>query len=82
MRLPLYLVDAFADRAFAGNPAAICFLEFWLPEVTMQSIAAEMNLSETAFLVPTQEGWHIRWFTPTLEVDLVEDLQDQGDEVT
>ena len=46
MRLPLYLVDAFADRAFAGNPAAICFLEFWLPEVTMQSIAAEMNLSE------------------------------------
>ena len=71
MRLPLYLVDAFADRAFAGNPAAICFLEFWLPEVTMQSIAAEMNLSETAFVVPTQEGWHIRWFTPTLEVDLV-----------
>jgi predicted PhzF superfamily epimerase YddE/YHI9 len=71
VRLPLYLVDAFADRAFAGNPAAICFLEFWLPEVTMQSIAAEMNLSETAFLVPTQEGWHIRWFTPTLEVDLV-----------
>jgi predicted PhzF superfamily epimerase YddE/YHI9 len=71
VRLPLYLVDAFADRAFAGNPAAICFLESWLPEPTMQSIAAEMNLSETAFLVPTREGWHIRWFTPTTEVDLV-----------
>ena len=72
MTIPLYLVDAFADRPFAGNPAAVCALEAWLPEPVMQAIAAEMNLSETAFVVPTGEGsWHIRWFTPTLEVDLV-----------
>ncbi len=71
MKLPLYIVDAFTDRPFAGNPAAICPLESWLPEATMQRIGAEMNFSETAFLVPTTEGWHIRWFTPTLEVDLV-----------
>jgi len=71
MKLPLYIVDAFTDRPFAGNPAAICPLESWLPDETMQRIGAEMNFSETAFLVPTPEGWHIRWFTPTLEVDLV-----------
>jgi predicted PhzF superfamily epimerase YddE/YHI9 len=71
MKLPLYIVDAFSDRPFAGNPAAICPLESWLPDETMQRIGAEMNFSETAFLVPTPEGWHIRWFTPTLEVDLV-----------
>ncbi len=71
MKIPLYVVDAFAERPFNGNPAAICVLEAWLPEATMQAIAAEMNLSETAFLVLTEQGWHIRWFTPTLEVDLV-----------
>ena len=72
MTIPLFLVDAFADRPFAGNPAAVCTLEAWPPEPLMQAIAAEMNLSETAFVVPTAEGgWHIRWFTPTLEVDLV-----------
>ena len=72
MTIPLYLVDAFADRPFAGNPAAICVLRDWLPESTMQAIAAEMNLSETAFIVPNADNtWHIRWFTPTLEVDLV-----------
>ena len=71
MKLPLYVVDAFADRPFTGNPAAICILEAWLSKQLMQSIAAEMNLSETAFLVPTAQGWHIRWFTPTIEVDLV-----------
>jgi PhzF family phenazine biosynthesis protein len=71
MKLPLYIVDAFTDRPFAGNPAAICPLEAWLPDETMQRIGAEMNFSETAFFVPTPEGWHIRWFTPTLEVDLV-----------
>jgi len=70
MKLPLYIVDAFTDRPFAGNPAAICPLESWLPDETMQRIGAEMNFSETAFL-PMPEGWHIRWFTPTLEVDLV-----------
>ncbi|MBI1777110.1 MAG: PhzF family phenazine biosynthesis protein [Proteobacteria bacterium] len=71
MRVPLYIVDAFSDRPFAGNPAAICPLEAWLPEEVMQRIGAEMNFSETAFLVPSGDGWHIRWFTPTLEVDLV-----------
>lgn len=71
MRRPLYLVDAFANRPFAGNPAAVCPLEAWLPDPLLQSIASEMNLSETAFIVPAPEGWHIRWFTPTLEVDLV-----------
>jgi predicted PhzF superfamily epimerase YddE/YHI9 len=71
MKLPLYIVDAFTDRTFAGNPAAICPLESWLPDETMQRIGAEMNFSETAFFVPTPQGWHIRWFTPTLEVDLV-----------
>jgi predicted PhzF superfamily epimerase YddE/YHI9 len=69
--IPLFLVDAFTDRPFAGNPAAVCPLAAWLPDSVMQSIAAEMNLSETAFVVPISEGWHIRWFTPTLEVDLV-----------
>jgi predicted PhzF superfamily epimerase YddE/YHI9 len=71
MKLPVYLVDAFADRPFTGNPAAICVLDAWPSERAMQAIAAEMNLSETAFVVPDGDGWHIRWFTPTLEVDLV-----------
>jgi len=71
MKVPLYLVDAFAERPFNGNPAAICLLDAWLSEPSMQAVAAEMNLSETAFVVPTEDGWHIRWFTPTLEVDLV-----------
>ena len=71
MKVPLYLVDAFAERPFNGNPAAICLLDAWVPEGLMQAVAAEMNLSETAFVVPTEDGWHIRWFTPTLEVDLV-----------
>jgi predicted PhzF superfamily epimerase YddE/YHI9 len=72
MTIALYLVDAFADRPFAGNPAAICVLDSWLPEPLMQAIAAEMNLSETAFILREASGdWHIRWFTPTLEVDLV-----------
>ena len=71
MKLPLYIVDAFTDRPFAGNPAAICILDSWLADELMQRIGAEMNFSETAFLVPDAEGWQIRWFTPTLEVDLV-----------
>jgi predicted PhzF superfamily epimerase YddE/YHI9 len=70
MRIPLYQVDAFAERLFAGNPAAVCQLESWLPADVMQSIAAENNLSETAFFVPEGEGWRLRWFTPTTEVDL------------
>lgn len=70
MRLPLYVVDAFAERVFEGNPAAVVPLETWLPDATLASIAAENNLSETAFLVPLPGGFELRWFTPTTEVDL------------
>lgn len=70
MRLPLYQVDAFAARQFSGNPAAVCPLERWLPDDVMQSIAAENNLAETAFFVPNGDRYHLRWFTPTVEVDL------------
>jgi PhzF family phenazine biosynthesis protein len=70
MRLPLYQVDAFSSRVFGGNPAAVVPLEVWLPADTMQAIAAENNLSETAFIVREGEGWSLRWFTPTVEVDL------------
>jgi len=70
MRIPLYHIDAFAERPFAGNPAAVCPLETWLPDDLMQSIAGENNLSETAFFVPEGDGYRVRWFTPTLEVDL------------
>ena len=65
-----YQVDAFADRPFAGNPAAVCLYETWLPDDLMQTIAAENNLSETAFVVPEGDDWGLRWFTPTTEVDL------------
>ncbi len=70
MPIPLYIVDAFAERPFQGNPAAICPLEKPADPVWMQSVAAEMNLSETAFIVPGAEGFGLRWFTPTVEVDL------------
>lgn len=71
MQIPLYQIDAFAtDRPFSGNPAAVCPLDAWLPDAVMQSIAAENNLSETAFFVPDGEGYRLRWFTPTTEVDL------------
>jgi predicted PhzF superfamily epimerase YddE/YHI9 len=70
MRLPLYQVDAFTDSLFGGNPAAVCPLETWLPEATMQAIAAENNLSETAFFVREGGDYALRWFTPTVEVDL------------
>ena len=70
MRIPLYQIDAFADGPFTGNPAAVCPLDAWLPEDVMQAIAAENNLSETAFFVPEGEGYRLRWFTPTTEVDL------------
>jgi len=70
MRLPIYQVDAFAPRVFGGNPAAIVPLETWLPDAVMQSIAAENNLAETAYLVPAEGAWGLRWFTPTVEVDL------------
>ncbi|MBT8321873.1 MAG: PhzF family phenazine biosynthesis protein, partial [Eudoraea sp.] len=66
----IYQVDAFADSIFAGNPAAVCVLDQWLPEETMQAIAMENNLAETAFLVKESPGYHIRWFTPEIEVAL------------
>ena len=67
---PLYIVDAFASGPFTGNPAAVCLLETPPDDCWMQSVAAEMNLSETAFLVPRQDGFDLRWFTPVTEVDL------------
>src|SRR6266404_1557197 len=70
MRIPLYQVDAFTSRLFSGNPAAVCPLKEWLPDATMQAIAAENNLAETAFFVAQGEGYLLRWFTPTVEVDL------------
>jgi len=70
LELNLYQIDAFTDTPFEGNPAAVIPLETWLPDNTMQSIAEENNLSETAFFVPKDEGFHLRWFTPKTEVDL------------
>lgn len=70
MKLEIYQVDAFADAIFAGNPAAVCVLDSWLPDMLMQAIAAEMNLSETAFVLKKDDGFRIRWFTPTSEVKL------------
>lgn len=70
MELTLYQADAFADRLFKGNPAAVCPLEKWLPDQTMQAIAMENNLSETAFFVSEGDAWRIRWFTPKMEVKL------------
>ena len=71
--LPFFQVDAFAGQAFAGNPAAVMPLTEWLPDDVMQSIAAENNLAETAFAVPSladDVDYDLRWFTPTVEVDL------------
>ncbi|MEO7145387.1 MAG: PhzF family phenazine biosynthesis protein [Bryobacteraceae bacterium] len=70
MRIPIYQVDAFASRLFSGNPAAVCPLDRWLPGDTLQSIAAENNLSETAFFVSEDDKYRLRWFTPQAEVDL------------
>ena len=69
----MFIIDAFAERPLAGNPAAVCPLDAWLPTSTMQAIAAEMNLSETVFFVPApqRDAFGIRWFTPTREVDLI-----------
>lgn len=72
--IPLYQIDAFTDRLFGGNPAAVCPLQSWLDDDLMQAIALENNLSETAFFVPAGEGreghFELRWFTPEMEVDL------------
>lgn len=69
-KLVIYQVDAFAEKLFEGNPAAVIPLKKWLPKQTMQNIALENNLSETAFFIPENENFHIRWFTPVSEVDL------------
>ncbi len=70
MKLDLYQIDAFAEQQFEGNPAAVVPLESWLPDSVMQAIAEENNLAETAFFIPVENGFHIRWFTPGQEVKL------------
>ena len=70
MELRLLQIDTFTDVVLGGNPAAVCPLDAWLDDPTMQAIAAENNLSETAFFVPEGEGYNLRWFTPNVEVDL------------
>jgi PhzF family phenazine biosynthesis protein len=70
MNIPIYQVDAFTDTPFKGNPAGVCLLPEWRSDLWMQSVAREMNLSETAFLVREREGHRLRWFTPAVEVDL------------
>jgi len=70
MKLPIYQVDAFTSRLFGGNPAAVVLLDEWLPDLVMQKIGQENNLSETAFVIPGQDQSELRWFTPTMEVDL------------
>jgi PhzF family phenazine biosynthesis protein len=70
MRLKIFQIDAFTDKVFAGNPAAVVPLDEWLDDALMQSIAAENNLAETAFFVPDGEAFHLRWFTPIVEVKL------------
>lgn len=70
MKIPIYQVDAFTDKIFGGNPAAVCPLQQWLPDQTMQSIGEENNLSETAFFVRKGAMFEIRWFTPKIEIHL------------
>jgi PhzF family phenazine biosynthesis protein len=93
MDIPIYQVDAFSRSVFSGNPAAVCPLEHWLSDDTMQAIAAENNLAETAFLVRNGGSFDLRWFTPVCEIDLCghatlgsahvifEELQEPGDSV-
>src|SRR5690349_7231413 len=70
MKLKIYQLDAFTDKIFSGNPAAVCPLNEWLPDDVMQNIAMENNLAETAFFVKRNDQYDIRWFTPAVEVDL------------
>ena len=71
MMLDMFIIDAFAERTMTGNPAAVCPLDAWIAEETMQAIAEEMNLSETVFFVASGDNFEIRWFTPTREVDMI-----------
>ena len=70
MKIPIYQVDAFTSKIFSGNPACVCPLEKWIDDRILQKIARENNVSETAFYVKEQDKYHIRWFTPLIEVDL------------
>jgi PhzF family phenazine biosynthesis protein len=70
MKIPIFKVDAFTNRIFSGNPAAVCPLDYWLNDGQLQSIAAENNLSETAFIVNRGGYYQLRWFTPQIEVDI------------
>ena len=70
MKLPLYQLDAFTQRLFGGNPAAVVLLDAWLPDGVLAAIAAENNLAETAFVIPRPDASPLRWFTPAVEVDL------------
>jgi PhzF family phenazine biosynthesis protein len=70
MKIPYFHIDAFTNRPFAGNPAGVCVLDAWLPDATLQQIAFENNLSETAFVVARKDHYDLRWFTPAVEVDL------------
>ncbi len=70
MKIRLFQVDAFTGKLFSGNPAAVCPLDRWLDDEKLQAIAAENNLSETAFFVQRDDGYDLKWFTPTMEVDL------------
>jgi PhzF family phenazine biosynthesis protein len=70
MSIPYYQVDAFTSRLFAGNPAGVCLLADWLPDPVLQSIAMENNLAETAFVMKRDSSFDLRWFTPSLEIDL------------
>jgi PhzF family phenazine biosynthesis protein len=69
MQISLYQIDAFTNHCFGGNPAAVCPLERWIPDTTMQAIATGNNLSETAFFVPKGSDFEIRWYTPVAEID-------------
>ncbi|WP_457571981.1 PhzF family phenazine biosynthesis protein [Desulfovulcanus sp.] len=70
MNIPIYQIDAFTSQVFAGNPAAVCLLENWLNTQTLQAIARENNVSETAFIIQKENCYEIRWFSPSVEVDL------------
>lgn len=70
MNFPIYQIDAFTNRVFAGNTAAVVVLDKWLDDQILQDIAAENNLAETAFVIPSPECSMLRWFTPKLEIDL------------
>lgn len=70
MKIPIYQIDVFTEVQFRGNPAAVCFFDSWVDDTTLQNIAAENNLAETAFVVSRENFYELRWFTPEIEIDL------------